>query len=231
MWECYTPVHWSTLLLAGRSLVRDQMRTFNFFNLHNCSSRSMPLIFSVPNINVHKKEKNFFCEYSVGSSTSHNPVGLHGLVWSWLSFSLYINVLGRLNVKFLNVEPTRSCIQNDYIISTNRGSILLIGTNITQKNTKFREKIIGKINNIHIVDIHIFKKISLQQFLLCRKLEYGVSFIQVKPILDIVLPGFILSKYLYTVRKSTRFYLSYPKRRVPLDVCSRLWTEPIIFHS
>jgi hypothetical protein len=86
------------MLHAGRSRILFPMRLLEFFNLHNLSSRTMVLGSTQPLAEMSirnltggrgrpvRKADNFtaICEptvqKNVGASTSHNPMGLRGLL-------------------------------------------------------------------------------------------------------------------------------------------------------
>jgi hypothetical protein len=87
-------VSWGTMLQARRLQVRFPMRLLDFFNLPNPSSRIMALgstqpltEMSIRNLpggkgrSAHKAGNlTAICEPLVGASTSHNSMGLHGLL-------------------------------------------------------------------------------------------------------------------------------------------------------
>jgi hypothetical protein len=91
-------VGWGTMLQAGRSRVRFPMRSLDFFNWPNPSSRTVSLGLTQPLTEMSirnlpggkgrsaRKPDNFTaiwgvdCLENVGASTSHNPTGLHGLL-------------------------------------------------------------------------------------------------------------------------------------------------------
>jgi hypothetical protein len=100
-------VGWGTMLQAGRSRVRVPMRWIFFFNLPIPSSRTMALGSTQPlGIFVERKEQPARkawqpyrhlwadCLDNVGSSTSHNPMGLHSLLQGELYSSICLRRSG-----------------------------------------------------------------------------------------------------------------------------------------
>jgi hypothetical protein len=84
---------WGTMLQEVRSRVRFQMRSLEFFSLPNTSSRAMALGSTQPVTEMSTRNlpgggskvrpaRHLWadCLENVGASTSHNPVGLHGLL-------------------------------------------------------------------------------------------------------------------------------------------------------
>jgi hypothetical protein len=61
------------------------------------------------------------------------------------------------------------------------------------KDKKIRKQINGNFNNIGSADENNLEKYHCSNFFLCQELKSRVSFIQLKPILDISLRGFSLS--------------------------------------
>jgi hypothetical protein len=89
------------MLQAGRSRIRVPMKSFNFFNLPNSSSRTMALWLTQPITEISTRNipggggikgggrvrltnvppsVSRLCRENVRSSTYHNPMGLHGLL-------------------------------------------------------------------------------------------------------------------------------------------------------
>jgi hypothetical protein len=96
------------MLQAGRSQVRDPMKSLNFFLIYLILPAVLgPGVYSASNRNEYQRQKKMFlgsrawpvrkarphrhlrvdCLDNVGSSTSHNPIGLHSLLQEYL-FSL-----------------------------------------------------------------------------------------------------------------------------------------------
>jgi hypothetical protein len=96
---------------SKRSHVEVPMRSLHFFNLPNPSSRTMAQVFTQPL--KEQYQKIFFggvllttylpsvswLSRHVGSSTSHNPIGLHGLLQGWMYCFFTFNNSGILGVK------------------------------------------------------------------------------------------------------------------------------------
>jgi hypothetical protein len=103
-------VGWGTVLQSGRSWVWFPIKSLDFFfRWHNPSSRTMalgstqpPTEMSTRNIPGRPARKSWQpyrhlwadCLEDVGTSTSHNPMGLHGLFYR-NSFTLYLYSLRR----------------------------------------------------------------------------------------------------------------------------------------
>jgi hypothetical protein len=88
---------WGTMLQAGKSRVRIPMRWNFFFNLPNPSNRTMVLVSTQPLTNMSTRNlpgggkvrpvrraevyRHLWADcLDVGTSTSHSPMGLHGLL-------------------------------------------------------------------------------------------------------------------------------------------------------
>jgi hypothetical protein len=99
---CNSVIGWGTMLPAGRSQVQVPMRSLDFFNWPNPSSRTMVLGSTQPvtEMSTSNIVRIFLgvkgwqpCRYlrancleNVGTSTSHNPMGLHCLLQGYLYF-------------------------------------------------------------------------------------------------------------------------------------------------
>jgi hypothetical protein len=86
--RCGSVVGWGTMLKTGKSRVRVPMTWIFFFNWRNPSIRTVALGSSQPLIEMNTRSKGrparkadkltAISEQIAGTSTSHNPMGLHG---------------------------------------------------------------------------------------------------------------------------------------------------------
>jgi hypothetical protein len=90
----------------------DEKNEFFFFSIYLTFPAALgPGVYSVCNITDYQRQIKIFlgctarsaheagnltavCEAIMESSTSHNPVGLHGLLWGSFYFCFYLSLLG-----------------------------------------------------------------------------------------------------------------------------------------
>jgi hypothetical protein len=116
-------VDWDTMLQAGRSRVRAPMRYF--LNLYNLSSRTIGLWSTQPLTELSARKLpggeeggrrvrltnlppsvSRLSRENVGPSTSHNPMGLHGLLHGYLYFTSVVNTSFQTRVDLWNRSQT-----------------------------------------------------------------------------------------------------------------------------
>jgi hypothetical protein len=114
VWARGSVVGWSSMLEAGSSRVRFPMSLLNFFNVPNPSSPTITLEVTDPltemstrnlrgglnRVGAYGWQLHRYlwadCLENVGSSTSHNPMGLHDLLQGYLYFlKLKLHILTR----------------------------------------------------------------------------------------------------------------------------------------